>query len=574
MAEAIDNNLFNRFSGFSRQPATRQLALLIGLAASIALAMGMVQWVVEPNYKPLYGTMAPEDTNDVIASLEANGMDYRMDQRTGMVAVPAGEVHRARLLLAGDGYPRGEGVGFESLYREQEIGLSSFMEQARFHRALESELARTISALDNVRGARVHLAMAKQSAFLRQREQPAASVMLNLYAGRTLNDRQLAGIIHLVASSVPNLESEQVSVVDQQGKLLSQQGRDDEFAFTQDQFQYTRQLESNLSARIVDILEPILGANAVRAQVAADVDFTRVERTEETYAPDTRVRSEQTSEETSNQPYGGGVPGTLSNEPPIDTTVTAQQAQPNLGANAGVNTGVNVDATAQLGAIPPARTSRRSTVNYEMDKTISHVRETPGTLQKLSIAVVLDYIESTADDGTTTREPMPQERIDEVTSLVREAVGFDAARGDTVSVISASFVEAPAIEDAVIESSILEEDWIWQLGKGLLALIVLLSLIFVVVRPLVKFAAVPVPMMQSPQGIQGPDGQAVAALGGAGMSDDQVTLGGQNQAGLPGTSGDGGAGGYQQQLQMARSVAAGEPDRAAQVVRNWVSDDG
>ncbi|EED30880.1 flagellar M-ring protein FliF [gamma proteobacterium NOR5-3] len=566
MAEATDNTLFARFNGFSRQPATRQLALLIGLAASIAMAMGMVQWVVEPNYKPLYGTMAPEDTNDVIASLEANGVDYRMDRRSGMVAVPAGDVHRARLLLAGDGYPRGEGVGFESLYREQEIGLSSFMEQARFHRALESELARTIGALESVRGARVHLAMAKQSAFLRQREQPAASVMLNLYAGRTLNERQLSGIVHLVASSVPNLDSEQVSVVDQQGKLLSGQGTDEEFGFTQDQFRYSRQLESELSGRIVDILEPILGANAVRAQVAADLDFTRVERTLETYAPETRVRSEQTSEETSNRLYAGGVPGTLSNEPPIDTTVATVQAAPNVDAN--------IDANAQAGAIPPARTSRRSTINYEMDKTISHVRETPGALQKLSIAVVLDYIETTADDGTTSRVPMPQERIDEVTSLVREAVGFDADRGDTVSVISASFVEVPAIEDSVIESSLLEQDWIWQLAKGLLVLTVLLALVFVVVRPLVKFAAVPVPMMQSPQGLAGPgQQQPVAALGGGGMADDQVTLGGQGQMGLPGTAGAGG-GGYQQQLQMARSVAAGEPDRAAQVVRGWVSDDG
>ncbi|WOJ96640.1 flagellar basal-body MS-ring/collar protein FliF [Congregibacter brevis] len=568
MAEAIDNNLFARFSGFSRQPATRQLALLVGLAASIAMAMGLVQWVVEPNYKPLYGTMAPEDTNDVIASLEANGMDYRMDQRSGMVAVPAGDVHRARLLLASDGYPRGEGVGFESLYREQEIGLSSFMEQARYHRALESELARTIGAMDSVRGARVHLAMAKQSAFLRQREQPAASVMLNLYAGRALNERQLAGIVHLVASSVPNLDSEQVSVVDQQGKLLSGQGTDDEFGFTQDQFRFTRQLESDLSGRIVDILEPILGANAVRAQVAADLDFTRVERTLETYAPETHVRSEQTSEETTNQRYAGGVPGTLSNEPPIDTTVTAVQGQPT--ANGVVQTNLPLG-----GVLPPERTSTRSTINYEMDKTISHVRETPGALQKLSIAVVLDYIESTADDGTTSRVPMPQERIDEVTSLVREAVGFDATRGDTVSVISASFVEAPAIEDAVIETSLMEQDWIWQLAKGLLVLVVLLTLVFVVVRPLVKFAAVPVPMMQAPQNLQGPGQQQVAALGGGAMADDQVTLGGQGQVGLPGAAGAaGGAGGYQQQLQMARSVAAGEPDRAAQVVRGWVADDG
>ena len=166
MAEA-ESSLFARFSGYSRQPVARQLALLVGLAASIAMAIGLVQWAVQPNYKPLFGQMAPEDTNQVISSLEAAGIDYTLDRRTGMVAVPAGDIHRARLSLASDGYPRNDGVGFESLYREQEIGLSSFMEQARFHRALEAELSRTIASMDVVRGARVHLAMTKQSAFLR-----------------------------------------------------------------------------------------------------------------------------------------------------------------------------------------------------------------------------------------------------------------------------------------------------------------------------------------------------------------------------------------------------------------------
>jgi len=558
MAEATQNTLVDRFSGYSRQPATRQLALLLGLAASIAIAVGLVQWVVEPNFKPLYGAMAPEDTNQVIASLEANGVDYRLNERSGVVAVAASDIHRARLFLAGDGYPRADGMGFESLYREQEIGLSSFMEQARFHRALESELARTISALESVRAARVHLAMSKQTVFLRQREQPAASVMLNLYAGQGLNERQLAGIIHLVASSVPNLESEQVSVVDQQGKLLSGQGTDDDFGFTQEQFRFTRQLEADYNARIMDILEPILGVGSVKAQVAADVDYTRIERTSETFAPDTRVRSEQISEEVSNQRFAGGVPGTLSNEPPIETEVVTEQP------------GTMVDGTGtQIAEIPPARTSRRSTINYEMDKTVSHVRETPGSLEKLSIAVVLDYVD--ADDGSGTQVPMPQERIDEITSLVREAVGFNAQRGDTVSVISASFVELPEIESMEVQSSLFDQAWIWQVGKGLLAVIVLLALIFGVLRPLAKFAAVPI--VPSPQGLQAPPQQPAAALAdGMAMTDDQVTLGGQNQVMQAGLAGP--AAGYQQQLQVARSVASGEPDRAAQVVRNWVANDG
>ena len=563
MAEA-EGSLFARFSGYSRQPIARQLALLVGLAASIAMAIGLVQWAVQPNYKPLFGQMAPEDTNQVISSLEAAGIDYTLDRRTGMVAVPAGDIHRARLSLASDGYPRNDGVGFESLYREQEIGLSSFMEQARFHRALEAELSRTIASMDVVRGARVHLAMTKQSAFLRQREQPAASVMLSLYAGRNLTDRQLSGVINLVASSVPNLEAGQVSVVDQQGKLLSKQGMDDDMGYSQEQFGFRRQIEEDYGRRIVALLEPILGEGSVRAQVTADIDFTRVERTSESYSPDARIRSEQTSEETSTQgDRNGGIPGTLSNEPPLDSgvAVTQPNADPALGT------------VGEVVPPRPTRTSRQSTVNYEMDKTISHIQETPGTLQRLSIAVVLNHVETTADDGSVSTGPLPQARIDEVTSLVREAVGFNEVRGDTVSVISASFIEPAPIEEVAVETSILEQDWVWQIGKGVMALVVLLALIFGVLRPVMKFSAVPV--VPPPATLGGP--QAMAALGApgvaGGMADDQVTLGLPGaQAGLPAGVGD--ATGYQQQLMAARNVAAGEPERAAYVVRNWVAADG
>jgi flagellar M-ring protein FliF len=572
MADESNLTLFDRFSGYSRQPVTRQLALLFGLAASIAIAIGMVQLVMTPNYKPLYGAMAPEDTNDVISSLEANGIDYSLDRRSGMVAVPAGQLQRARMLLASDGFPRGDGVGFESLYREQEIGLSSFMEQARFQRALEMELSRTIAGLDSVRGARVHLAVAKPSAFLRQSQRPAASVMLSLYPGRSLDDRQLAGIVHLVASSVPNLEAQQVSVVDQAGKLLSKQGIDDDFGHTQEQFRYTRQLEDDYRQRIVDILTPIIGPDAVRAQVTADMDFTRIERTSESFAPETVIRSEQTSEEISNQRFAGGVPGSLSNEPPLDTAVVPQQPgtvplQPAAGAPAGDNGEV---AAAQP---PPARQSRSETRNYEVDKTISHVRETPGSLRKLSIAVVLDYVENTADDGSVTRAPMAPERVDEITALVREAVGFSAERGDTVSVISASFVALPEPDAGdLVEPSLLEQDWVWQLAKGLMALIVLLALVFVVLRPVMKFSATPVATQQA---LRGPNPGAPPALAGGAagaMADDQVTLGGAQQLGLPGAAGS--VADYQQQLQMARSVATDEPARAAYVVKDWVAADG
>ena len=540
-----DQTLMERFGGFSRQPAVRQLALLVGLAASVALAVGLVQWASAPGMKPLFTQLAPADTNIVISTLESNGIEYEINAGGTVVAVPQGDLDRARLLLASEGLPKGDGIGFESLYQEQELGLSSFMEQARYHRALEAELARTMVALDSVRSARVHLAIAKESPFLRKGNAPAASVMLNIYPGRILSERQLAGIVHLVSSSVPNLDASQVSVVDQAGKLLSDQGEDDVMGSSKDQFRLTQQLEQDYSDRIVMILEPILGAGSVRAQVNADMDFTRIERTSEVYAPETVVRSEQLSEEVANTPQDGGVPGELVNEPPLDPALQQQ-----------------LEGEQQVAQQQPARTSTSSTRNYEMDKTISHIQETPGSLRRLSVAVLLDYTENVGEDGQVTRAPLEQAQLDEIRTLVSEAIGFSADRGDTLSIMNAEFMRPPAPEP-LPEPGFFENDWVWQVGKGLLALSVLLALVFVVLRPLVRFAAVPIP--PAPQNLAqlaGPDGQ----------NPGQLMLGSGEQVGLPENLNQGAN--YLQSLSMARQAAGGEPARVASVMKNWVAADG
>ena len=542
-----DQTLMERFGGFSRQPAVRQLALLVGLAASVALAIGLVQWATAPGMKPLFSQLNPADTNIVISTLESNGIEYEINAGGSMVAVPKADLDRARLLLASEGLPKGDGIGFESLYQEQELGLSSFMEQARYHRALEAELARTMAALDSVRSARVHLAISKESPFLRKGNAPAASVMLNIYPGRILSDRQLAGIVHLVSSSVPNLDASQVSVVDQAGKLLSDQGEDDAMGSSKDHYRLTQQLEQDYSDRIVMILEPILGAGSVRAQVNADMDFTRIERTSEVYAPDTGVRSEQLSEEIANTPVDGGAPGGLVNEPPVDPAV---QDQPVEGQ--------------QVAQQAPARTSTSTTRNYEMEKTIRHIQETQGSLRRLSVAVLLDYAENVGEDGQVTRAPLEQAQLDEIRTLVSEAIGFTADRGDTLSIMNAEFMRPPAPEP-LPEPGFLEQDWVWQVGTGLLALSVLLALVFAVLRPLMRFAAVPIPpapKMMAQNQLSGPDGQA----GG------QMMLASGEPVGLPENMNQGAN--YLQSLSMARQAAGGEPARAASVMKNWVAADG
>mgnify|MGYP005846749145 CR=1 FL=1 len=540
------STLLSRFNSLSSQPAARQLGLLLGLAASIALGIGLVQWSMAPDYVALFGEMTPSSTNQVVRSLEENGIRYKVDHRTGLVSVPAEKLHETRLKLASDGLPKSDGSGFDMLYREQKIGVSNFIEKARYDRALEQELARSITSLDSVRSARIHLALPKQSAFVRKRDKPAASVLLSLYPGRELTERQLAGVVHLVASSVPGLEAEQVSVVDNQGKLLSAQGRDDGFAQSSEQFRFTQQLEQSYVDRITEILSPILGAGAVRAQVVADVDFTRVEKTSESYAPETRVRSEQLIEENSRGEFAGGIPGTLANQPPEETRVTALPEENEEQLSNG-------------------RFSKREVRNYEIDKTISHIREVPGTLQKLSVAVVVDYQDTVNGDGQVERAAIAETRLAEITALVKDAIGFNADRGDSVNVMNAMFVAPPELEQ-MSEPSLMEQEWIWRAAKFLLAGIAIFLIIFTVLRPLMQASAAPPPALAAPA--QGGAGASYPAQGDMALGEDQVTLGGGSQLGLPGSSS------YQNQLQMARSMAEGEPQRVAHVVKNWVSADG
>lgn len=538
-----DNPVLDRLSGFAAQPATRQLSLLTGFAASVALAIGLVNWATTPSYEPVYGAMSPADNATAINVLQTSGIKYRMEPGTGLLEVPYDDVLQARMALASEGFPRnGGGIGFESLYQEQEMGLSSFMEQARYHRAVEAELARTIAAMDSVSGARVHLAIAKQSAFMRRGNEPSASVMVNLLPGVRLNDRQLSGIIHLVASSIPNLDAERVSVVDQAGKLLSSQGEDTEFGYTSEQFRLAQQFENALNDRILAILEPILGAGAVRAQVNADMDFTRVESTNEIYDPTTVLRSEQTTQDITNRGAGGGNPGDLVAQPPQQGALAAPDPnQPPAAPNV------------------PDRESLKETRNYEVNKTISHTRRVPGTIQKLSVAVVVDY--AVADDGTRT--PLDQALIDQINALVREAIGFSADRGDTVQVINSPFVE-PAPIEPIPEPGFLEQSWVWELGRGLMAALAVLALIFFVLRPMISYSTSYVPPAA-------PAARLENAMADVGSSGEPLALTGPAEGGA---ADEPPKPNYHQSVAMARNTAVEQPVRAAYVVKNWIAADG
>ncbi len=547
---ADQDALLKPFRSLSRMPAVRQLGLLIGLAFSVALGVGLVSWSREPNFVPLVTNLPEREIPAVVSVLEGEGVIYRMQGSS--LLVPAGVVHNLRIKLAGQGLPKGGLRGFELLDEEQGFGTSSFLETARFNQALEGELSKSVAALDGVKNARVHLAIPKRSAFLRDRTGASASVLVGLYPGSTLSDGQIAGIVHLIASSVPNMDSDSVSIVNQKGELLTfaAGSSSSNLSVSADQRGYARNLEEDYSERILELLAPILGAGKVRAQVTADIDFTAIERTSEIYGRDNAsTRSEQISEERSTASGGYGVPGTLSNQPPPEGVIA--------GSNAVTSTAV---------AAPPERVSKQQTKNYELDRTISHVNEMPGTIRRLSVGVVLDYRDQIAESGEAERVPLSDEELQRYTVLVKEAVGFSEVRGDSVNLVNAPFLSLPEPE-ALPDVPFWKQPWLLNVGKQVLAAVGIALLVFGVLRPVMKSLAAysgPAPGLAG----QLPGLDAPAMVGELQPGSGLANVGATGGAGLPGSEGD-----YAQQLAIAQNVAREDPRRAAQVVKGWVSED-
>lgn len=523
--------------GFSQLPVLRQLGLFIGLAASIAVGVTAVMWAWTPDYRTLYSNLTEKDVGMVADALAKSGVEYKMGGNGSTVLVPAGEVHNARLKLAAMGLPKGSGTGFEILEEDSSFGTSQFLENARYQHALEGELSRTISAMINVQSARVHIAVPKQSSFVREPKKTSASVLVNLYPGRELDDGQVGSIVHLVAASVPNLEAGGVTVVDQSGRLLNSSETSNDVRITANQFTYQKSLESYYNKRIESILAPIVGTGGVKAQVVADIDFTVTEQTQESFNPETpSVRSEQVIEETARGGQGaGGVPGALSNQPPEAGTAAPGAAAP--GAAASLTT-------------PPAGT-RRSTRNFELDKTISHTRRQSGKVQRLSIAVVVDDQQAVDEGGEVTRTPHAPEEIERMTNLVKEAVGFSEARGDTINVINKSFAVPPPAEP-LPDVPFLEQAWVPSAIKVGLAGVLIMAVMFGILKPILTELAA--------KGVQFKN---LAQQSGA-----MALAGGEARAAIapPATP-------QQNNLTTAKTMATQEPARVAQVVKNWVEND-
>ncbi|NBU25946.1 MAG: flagellar M-ring protein FliF, partial [Gammaproteobacteria bacterium] len=490
--EAATANLMpNLGAGF------KPVMMLVGLAAAVAAGVAVVLWAQGPTYGLLYSNLADEDAAAITQALSSANIQYRMENGTGGISVPADKINEARLLLAGQGVM--QSGGFANLGKDGGLGVSQFMENARYQHAIEQELARTISSLQQVAAARVHIAVPRSTSFVRERNPGSASVFLQLKPGRRLASEQVTAIVNLVASSLPDIDASQVTVVDQQGRLLSSpQGRD-EFAARDQQVEFTRQFEESYSQRVEALIAPLVGAGRVRAEVSAQFDMSAVEEAREQYKPDSQVvRSEQVSEDRrSDNGGGGGVPGTLSNQP---------QGKP-AGAPAQASS-----ASASNGS-----GSTQSTRNYEIDRTIAYTRQPGGRLKRISVAVLVDNVQVTGKDGKASEVPLTADQISRITTLVKDAVGFDASRGDSVNVINSPWRGDPRVAAGPLESlPMWERPWARDAAKLLIGLIALLALVFAVLRPLAKqFAgalAASRPLEAEPlalPGMVGADGGAV-----------------------------------------------------------------
>ena len=437
---------------FARLSMQQRLILAVAIAALIAVIVGSVLLAKQPDFRVLFSNLSEKDGGAIIAALEQQNIPHKFSDGSGAILVPAERVHEVRLRLASQGLPRGGSIGFE-IMENPKFGLSQFAEQVNYQRALEGELARTIQSVGSVQAARVHLAIPKPSVFVREEQKPTASVLLTLYPGRALDPAQVAGISHLVSSSVPQMTMGNVTVLDQNGNLLSQiKSKLTEAGLDPAQIKYVREVENSIIKRVEDILKPVLGEQNYRVQVAADIDFSLTEQTAETYRPNntpdsTVIRSQQNTESASINATTGGVPGALTNQPPVPAT--APLTTPAVGGTPGqpaTPTGPVVGkleaagVTAPLNAVgQPLSTNKNSTINYELDKTIRHTKQAMGAVRRLSAAVVVNHRKEVGKDGKPATKPLPDAEIKQINDLVREAMGFSTERGDSLSIANAPF---------------------------------------------------------------------------------------------------------------------------------------
>ena len=561
MATANDTALlqpapaFPTIMGFPDTPGLRTAALSVVAAITLAVMVGVWMWSKQPDYRVLFSNFNDRDGGAIVASLQAQNVPYKYSDGGTAILVPAEQVHDARLKLAAQGLPKGGNVGFE-LMENQKLGISQFLEQINFQRALEGELARSIQAVAAVQTARVHLAIPKSNVFIREQQKPTASVLLNLYPGRSMDQQQVSAILHLVASSVPELSVKNVAIIDQNGNLLSDTSKQNaNHTLDPSQLKYVEDYQQNIVKRIESIISPIVGAQNVRAEATADIDFSRSEQAAETYRPNSppeasAMRSQQSSETFNKNTNPSGVPGALSNQPPVPNT--APIVAPNAANQSSVASGVTL-------------MQKDSTVNYEVDKTIRYTQQPMGGVKRLSVAIVINYKSEKDKSGKITTKALTEAEKTQISDLAKEAMGFNKERGDTINLVNSPF--ATPEKEPIVEVPLWKQPDTIQTGKEigryLIAALVLMYLFFGFLKPTLKKItskqekkdAIEEKKQKEQQEAEEREEQE---------QEDIVKL--SEQATKQMTA-------YDINLEMAKQLAASDPKIVANVIKSWVSNE-
>lgn len=544
--------------GLAQTPATRNIILGVGAAITIAIMVAVWLWSQQPDYRVLFSNFNDRDGGAIVASLQQLNVPYKYSDGGSAILVPADQVHDARLKLASQGLPKGGNVGFE-LMENQKMGTSQFLEQVNFQRALEGELARTIQSVSAVQAARVHLAIPKPSLFVREQQKPTASVLLNLYPGRTLDQQQVSAILHLVASGIPELSVKNVAIIDQNGNLLSDPNKaGNGNILDPTQLKYVQDVQQNVVKRIESIISPIVGAQNVRAEATADIDFSKTEQAAETYRPNSppeaaTIRSQQTSESLNRGNNPSGIPGALTNQPPVPATAP-----------------LVASGTAASESAATSLVQKDSTTNYEVDKTIRYTQQPMGGVKRLSVAVVINYKTEIDKNGKTISKPLSDVEKTQITDLIKEAMGFNKDRGDTLNVVNSPFASPPpeSIADIPLWKQPDTIRTAKEVGKYILVGAVLLYLFFGYLKPMLyKIMGKPVTKeekmhmaemerMEKEENEEDTDDGSVVNLSE-----------GANAAGNKPIST------YEINLDMAKQLASSDPKIVANVIKSWVSNE-
>ncbi|MBW9106379.1 flagellar basal-body MS-ring/collar protein FliF [Paraburkholderia phenoliruptrix] len=555
----LGGNFGQRLSGLAQMRGNPRAPLIFAVAVLVAVVAGLFLWSRAPDYKVLYSNLSDRDGGAIITALQQANIPYKFSDAGGAILVPAEQVHEMRLRLASLGLPKSGSVGFE-LMDNQKFGISQFAEQINYQRALEGELERTIQSISSVKSARVHLAIPKPSVFVRDKEAPSASVLVNLYPGRALDEGQVLAITHMVSSAVPEMPVKGVTILDQDGNLLTQPSVGG--GLDASQLKYRQQIERNTQQRIDAILAPLFGAGNAHSQVSADIDFSRSEQTSEAYGPNgnpqqAAIRSQQSSTATEmSQGGASGVPGALSNQPP-------QPASAPINAPNGASSSVTTT---------PVSDRKDMTTNYELDKTVRHLEQPMGGIKRLSVAVVVNYLRVVDGKGRATMQPVSADKLAQVNQLVKDAMGFDAQRGDSVNVVNSPFT-AELDPNADLpwwrtpDMLALYKQIATYLGIGAVALF----LYFVMVKPALR-RAFPPPEPVVAAALPSPDEpillDGIPAAERAANGSVEIDTGDAELLALENAKHK-----YERNLEFARSIARQDPKIVATVVKNWVTDE-